>query len=189
MRNGLKLPRRKVKKGRGKTGEVKELGKREFFKSSSFPPPLFFLLLTDSKCSTLDDSIWEKKYGQAAAHVVKASGGKPLPVDKLKKNKKLLKAGEPVTYSIKSSSNNNTIKTVPTEEDKPFNPANAPGGSANPNAQPIAPRKVGYGQQGQPTSTTTTATGEKMHPSWEAKRKQAEALKQTQPQGKKITFD
>ncbi|GAA5956617.1 hypothetical protein JCM3765_003501 [Sporobolomyces pararoseus] len=133
-------------------------------------------------------AIWEKKYGNAAAHVVKASGGKPLPVDKLKKNKKLLKAG--VVESVPKSAGKLSNTTTTTEAEKPFNPANAPGGSTNPNAQPIAPRKGGYGSSTTTTSTTTgTTTGEKMHPSWEAKRKQAEALKSTQPQGKKITFD
>lgn len=106
----------------------------------------------------------------------------------MKKNKKLLKAGaESVPNSagkLDKSSTNTPGEVVP------FNPANAPGGSANPNAQPVAPRKGGYGSTTTTAATTTTAsTGEKMHPSWEAKRKQAEALKSTQPQGKKITFD
>ncbi|GAA5904630.1 BUD22 family protein [Sporobolomyces salmoneus] len=130
-------------------------------------------------------AIWEKKYGSAAAHVVKAQGGKPLPVDKLKKNKKAIKAGE----SVPSKVNNNNKTDSAAVEETPFNPANAPGGSANPNAQPIAPRKGGYGSAATNGTATTTTTGEKMHPSWEAKRKQAEALKSVQPQGKKITFD
>ncbi|GAA5882645.1 hypothetical protein JCM16303_006523 [Sporobolomyces ruberrimus] len=121
-------------------------------------------------------AIWEKKFGSAAAHVVKAGGGKPVPLDKLKKNKKAIKSGEPVPR---------TKSDKPVEPEKPFDPAHAPGGSANPNAQPIAPRKVGYGA----AAAVPKTEGEKMHPSWEAKRKQAEALKTVQPQGKKITFD
>jgi len=121
-------------------------------------------------------SIWEKKYGNAAAHVVKQSGGKPVPLDKLKKNKKAIKNGTELPAPPPRS----------TEPEKPFNPANAPGGSANPNAQPVAPRKAGYGPA---AAKASSAPAEKMHPSWEAKRKAAEALKTSQPQGKKITFD
>jgi len=50
-------------------------------------------------------------------------------------------------------------------------------------AAPGAPR---------PAAAAGGKPAEKMHPSWEAKRKQAEALKQVsalKPQGKKITFD
>ncbi|GAA6058866.1 hypothetical protein JCM10212_002810 [Sporobolomyces blumeae] len=131
-------------------------------------------------------AIWEKKYGSAAAHVVKASGGKPVPLEKLKKNKAARKNG--------------TADPAPRkpEENKPFNPLNAPGGSTNPNAQPVGPRKTapaataasGATSYGAPASAAPP--GEKMHPSWEAKRKAAEALKNSasiQPQGKKITFD
>lgn len=121
-------------------------------------------------------SIWEKKYGSAAAHVVKQSGGKPVPLDKLKKNKKAIKNGTELPAPPPRS----------TEPEKPFNPANAPGGSANPNAQPVAPRKAGYGPA---AAKASSAPAEKMHPSWEAKRKAAEAFKTSQPQGKKITFD
>lgn len=141
-----------------------------------------------------DRRIWEKKYGSAAAHVVKAQGGKPLPVDKLKQNKKAIRAGaESVPKSLKPKKGDaaaaGTSKPEAQQAQEPFNPANAPGGSANPNAQPVAPRQRGYGAATATPGSGTAAGGEKMHPSWEAKRKQAEALKSTQPQGKKITFD
>ncbi|GAA5937203.1 BUD22 family protein [Sporobolomyces koalae] len=125
-------------------------------------------------------AIWEKKYGQAAAHVVKATGGKPLPIDKLKANKKAIRSGESAPKSRREAQKK--AKDEPAAEEKPFDPLHARGGSTNPNAQPVAPRKIGYG-------APAPAVTEKVHPSWEAKRKAAEALKTTQPQGKKITFD
>ncbi|GAA5892220.1 hypothetical protein JCM5296_003208 [Sporobolomyces johnsonii] len=119
-------------------------------------------------------AIWEKKYGSAAAHVVKAAGGKPIPADKLKKKgKKGAAVAAPANDKV-----------------EPFDPLHARGGSMNPNAQALGPRKPSK-PEGAPAGGGAKKE-EKMHPSWEAKRKAAEALKNSaaiKPQGKKITFD
>ncbi|GAA5861131.1 hypothetical protein JCM3774_002200 [Rhodotorula dairenensis] len=123
-------------------------------------------------------AIWEKKYGSAAAHVVKANGGKPVPLAKVKEQK---------------------AKRAERQRNAPPAPASAPAHDA-PNAEvPPAPRrhqfqepKADIGWKKREEVKAAEAAGEKMHPSWEAKRKAAEALKQSaalKPQGKKITFD
>ncbi|GAA5927791.1 hypothetical protein JCM1841_005761 [Sporobolomyces salmonicolor] len=122
-------------------------------------------------------AIWEKKYGSAAAHVVKAAGGKPIPADKLKKKGK---KGAATTAADPPASDNV----------EPFDPLHARGGSTNPNAQALGPRRPSKPEGA--TARGGANKEEKMHPSWEAKRKAAEALKNSaamKPQGKKITFD
>lgn len=93
-----------------------------------------------------------------------------------------------------------------------FNPAHAPGGSANPNAVPVGQRKpsrptITYKSQAPIVPVVAakiaevvpaarpapvkTKVEEGMHPSWEAKRRAQEALANLAiaPKGKKITFD
>ncbi|KAG0665581.1 hypothetical protein C6P46_006364 [Rhodotorula mucilaginosa] len=122
-------------------------------------------------------AIWEKKYGSAAAHVVKANGGKPVPLAKVKEQK---------------------AKRAERQRNAPPGPA-APAYDA-PNAEvPPPPRrhqfqepKADVGWKKREEVKAAEAAAEKVHPSWEAKRKAAEALKQSaalKPQGKKITFD
>lgn len=122
-------------------------------------------------------AIWEQKYGSAAAHVVKANGGKPVPLAKVKEQK---------------------AKRAERQRNAPPAPA-APAYDA-PNAEvPPPPRrhqfqepKADVGWKKREEVKAAEAAAEKVHPSWEAKRKAAEALKQSaalKPQGKKITFD
>lgn len=120
-------------------------------------------------------SIWEQKYGSGANHIVKTTGDVAAPTKGGKANR-----GAPTKSTFKSSS---AKAGVPFEEK--INPRHAafdpsttrPGAEFNPNTQPILERKASKVEVG-------------MHPSWEAKRKQKEALENlaTAPKGKKITF-
>lgn len=152
-------------------------------------------------------SIWEKKYGSGANHVVKTTGG----VAATQKGKHAKKTKKELEVAV-----------------KPFDPLNAPGGSTNVNAQPLGQRKVvrptvtykskapvvpvevAKIAQFQPAPAPRAAPRpaqaraplpppkppvsrieEGMHPSWEAKRRAQEALANlaSAPKGKKITFD
>ncbi|GAA5909015.1 hypothetical protein JCM6882_004968 [Rhodosporidiobolus microsporus] len=120
-------------------------------------------------------AIWEKKFGSAANHVVKAAGGKAVPLAKMKE----IKAKRAAAASGEGP--------APRDERpaEPFDIKNARGGSANPNAQGLGAKARAFGG-------VAAAPEEKMHPSWEAKRKQKEALMNSaaiQPQGKKVVFD
>ncbi|GAA5850371.1 hypothetical protein JCM9279_006544 [Rhodotorula babjevae] len=141
-------------------------------------------------------AIWEKKYGTAANHVVKQTGGTLVPLAKIKDDKAARSARRAAAAA---------------RGDAPAAPADAPERKRREFEPPQA--DLGWkARTGPSSSSTSTATGaasgaasgaprpaaaggkpaEKMHPSWEAKRKQAEALKQVsalKPQGKKITFD
>ncbi|GAA5976273.1 hypothetical protein JCM11641_001101 [Rhodosporidiobolus odoratus] len=119
-------------------------------------------------------AIWEKKFGSAANHITKASGGKAVPLAKMKEQKAKRAAAAALA------------ETQPPAPQEPFDIKHSRGGSANPNAQSLGKsRAFGAG--------VAAALGEKMHPSWEAKRKQKEAMQAMNvgaaPQGKKITFD
>ncbi|BGP15401.1 hypothetical protein JCM10213_005099 [Rhodosporidiobolus nylandii] len=120
-------------------------------------------------------AIWEKKFGSAANHITKAAGQKPVPLAKMKEQK-----------ARKAAIASGKIAPPPEKPQEPFDIKHSRGGSANPNAQSLGPKARTFG--GAPVPE-----GEKMHPSWEAKRKQKEALAQVAaggpPQGKKITFD
>ncbi|GAA5859715.1 hypothetical protein JCM8547_006996 [Rhodosporidiobolus lusitaniae] len=128
-------------------------------------------------------AIWEKKFGSAANHVVKSQGGKPVPLAKMKELKKKRANG---------------TAPEPALSNEPYNPLNARGGSTNPNAQDLGNKARSFGGKVGTTGAApvtagaagAAASGEKMHPSWEAKRmlKEQQALA-AKPAGKKITFD
>ncbi|GAA5933620.1 hypothetical protein JCM3775_003754 [Rhodotorula graminis] len=142
-------------------------------------------------------AIWEKKYGTAANHVVKQTGGTLVPLAKIKDDKAARAARRAAAAA---------------RGDAPPAAAAGGGGEAAPERRrrEFEPPKadLGWKARSGPSSSSAAATNnaaaprpaagaggkpaEKMHPSWEAKRKQAEALKQVsalKPQGKKITFD
>lgn len=151
-------------------------------------------------------SIWEKKYGSGANHVVKETGGKPAPV-------KLSKADAKKKDKKARTADDNFFVT-------PFDPSKAPDAHRNVNAQPLGERKIrrptvtynnpvappviaskvvaptppSYQQRGpaRPPAPVKSKIEEGMHPSWVAKKKAAEALQNlaaVAPKGKKITFD
>lgn len=127
-----------------------------------------------------DCSIWEKKYGSAAAHVVKANGGKPVPLAKVKEQK--AKRAERQRNAPPASA-----ATSAPAHDAPNAEVPAP-----PRRHQFHEPKADIGWKKREEVKAAEAAAEKMHPSWEAKRKAAEALKQSaalKPQGKKITFD
>ncbi|GJN89504.1 hypothetical protein Rhopal_002491-T1 [Rhodotorula paludigena] len=121
-------------------------------------------------------AIWEKKFGSAANHVVKAAGGKPVPLAKMKEQKAQRAArkagsGPPATAAASSA------------------------GPAEPRGRTFQQPQSDGGwkkrDEKKPAGGGDGAAAEKMHPSWEAKRKAAEMQKlgAVAPQGKKITFD
>lgn len=122
--------------------------------------------------------IWEQKYGSGAKHIAKANGTPAAPPKGTKAAK--TKAGKAATAAAEAN---------PEELDaryQPFDPAKAvgrPGQAPNANAMPVGERKVAR-------APPAVMAGEKMHPSWEAKRRAAEqaVLQNAAPQGKKITF-
>ncbi|BGP54879.1 hypothetical protein JCM8202v2_002466 [Rhodotorula sphaerocarpa] len=128
-------------------------------------------------------AIWEKKYGSAAAHVVKANGGKPAPLAKVKEQKaKRVKANAgrpaPASYTESSASAQDYAADAapPARRERPT----------------FTEPQADLGWKKRADAKAATEAAEKVHPSWEAKRKAAEALKQSaalKPQGKKITFD
>ncbi|GAA5986853.1 hypothetical protein JCM10908_000922 [Rhodotorula pacifica] len=123
-------------------------------------------------------AIWEKKYGSAAAHVVKANGGKPVPLAKVKEQK--AKRAE------------RQRNAPPAAAPQPHQSAPTSNGDAAPRRHQFQEPKADIGWKKREEVKAAEAAAEKVHPSWEAKRKAAEALKQSaamKPQGKKITFD
>ncbi|GAA6035729.1 hypothetical protein JCM8097_005672 [Rhodosporidiobolus ruineniae] len=152
-------------------------------------------------------AIWEKKFGSAANHVVKAVGGKPVPMSKIKEHK----AKRAASGGANGASSDRPARPPRPERDpnEPFNPLHSRGGSTNPNAQSLGAnqrsfgggfRTGGAGGAGPaatggaalaPAVAAAAPSGEKMHPSWEAKRKQKEAMLAigSAPQGKKVVFD
>lgn len=130
--------------------------------------------------------IWEKKYGSGANHIVKTTGAPAAPQKGGKASKREKKTGH------------SDIST-------PYDPSKAPGAAFNANAQPVAERKVtrpiiSYNTKVVPVvaarvpekvAAVPSRVEAGMHPSWEAKRKAAEALQTlaSAPKGKKITFD
>lgn len=107
--------------------------------------------------------IWEQKYGSGANHVVKTTGAVPAPTKGGKANR--------------GDTKQRTTKPIVSVDVAPFNPATAVGAERNSNAEPVAARHVSTVEKG-------------MHPSWEAKRKAADALKDlaAAPRGKKTVF-
>ncbi|POY73749.1 hypothetical protein BMF94_3287 [Rhodotorula taiwanensis] len=136
-------------------------------------------------------AIWEKKFGSAAAHVVKANGGKPVPLAKVKQQK--------TQRAERQRANPSTKSTGPLSTSGSFAPSYDNDGPATAAAAP--PRRDRHsfhepqadpGWKKREEVKKQAEEAEKVHPSWEAKRKAAEALKQSaalKPQGKKITFD
>ncbi|BGP47446.1 hypothetical protein JCM10450v2_003298 [Rhodotorula kratochvilovae] len=123
-------------------------------------------------------AIWEKKYGSAANHVVKSTGGTLVPIAKIKDDKAARAARRAARASGDASA-----APEPERKRREFAPPQADLGWKKRDA----PKPAAAAAAGAPG-----APAEKMHPSWEAKRKQSEALKQSasiQPQGKKVTFD
>lgn len=122
-------------------------------------------------------SIWEKKYGSGAKHVAKAAGTPAAPAKGTRSAK--TKAGKAATAAAEAR---------PEELDaryQPFDPTKASTrpGQENANAVPVAERKV-------VRPPPKVMEGDKMHPSWEAKRRAAEQVQMVAdaPKGKKITF-
>ncbi|GAA6007390.1 hypothetical protein JCM10207_006325 [Rhodosporidiobolus poonsookiae] len=136
-------------------------------------------------------AIWEKKFGSAANHVVKAAGGKPVPLAQIKEQKAKRAA------AAASSSSGKATRQPTQGADEPYDPRHGRGGSTNPNAQSLGKSRAFGGPYtvpapAAPAPAVAAEGGEKMHPSWEAKRRQKEALKQSAAapvQGKKIVFD
>lgn len=143
-------------------------------------------------------SIWEKKYGTAANHVVKQTGGTLVPLAKIKDDKAARSARRAAAaargYAPPPAAAGEVA--APERRRREFEPPKAdlgwkarsgpssPSAGAAPGPAPASAPRPAAAAGGKPA--------EKMHPSWEAKRKQAEALKQVsalKPQGKKITFD
>lgn len=112
-------------------------------------------------------SIWEQKYGSGANHVVKTTGAAPAPT----------KGGKANRGDTKQRSTKVVAAEPAPDRNAPFNPATERGAENNANAQPVAARHVSTVEKG-------------MHPSWEAKRKAADALKDLAdaPRGKKTVF-
>lgn len=121
--------------------------------------------------------IWEQKYGSGALHIVKESGGVPAPT--------------------KGSSSKSKSRKDKVEPPVPAPPAFDPTKDiSNANSQPVGIRRVVKA-----TSSTSFASagataasgGEKLHPSWEAKKKAKLAMEATLASGgcggKKIVFD
>lgn len=140
--------------------------------------------------------MWEKEYGERANHIVVANGGKPLSAKEMKalqeKEAARRKDGrdgrsrqqQDWQQGFKRDGNAQRPQAGrPPRTDRPQQQQERPPRHAEPRAQDhgwkTAPKKA-------------DAPAEKMHPSWEAKRKAAEALKQSaaiKPAGKKIVFD
>ncbi|KAK4705135.1 hypothetical protein P7C70_g1072, partial [Phenoliferia sp. Uapishka_3] len=109
-------------------------------------------------------AIWEQKYGSGAKHIVAETGGRPAPSKDSKskpQTKKALRESAAVTHDDKAAA---------------FDPMKAGGA----NAQPVLERVV------RPIKIENG-----MHPSWEAKRRAADAKQKLEAgvKGKKITFD
>ncbi|KAH3673503.1 hypothetical protein WICMUC_003609 [Wickerhamomyces mucosus] len=108
--------------------------------------------------------IWEKKYGKGAKHIVKEKEEKA----KIRQQKQLefeerqRRREEKLKLAIESGE----IKT---------------GG----NSTPLGIRN----SNGNPSIDQINENNTKLHPSWEAKKKQQDALKKVKFEGKKITFD
>ncbi|KAM0747459.1 Bud-site selection protein [Meredithblackwellia eburnea MCA 4105] len=116
-------------------------------------------------------AIWEQKYGSGAKHLVKEQGGKPAPSG----GKAKAKGGRAEKMSRQKA------------DSKPFDPSSVTAfkGAPNPNAEPVGVRKAS-----KPDAPPKPAGA--VHPSWEAKKKLADAAKiqaGAKPMGKKITFD
>lgn len=121
-----------------------------------------------------NNRIWEQKYGSGANHIVKETGAPAAAVKGSKANK-----NDTTNRKTKRAILN---EGVPGKGDRyaAFDGSTTrPGAEFNPNTQPILARTASKVEKG-------------MHPSWEAKRKQAEADKErleNAPKGKKIVFD
>ncbi|BGP24041.1 BUD22 family protein [Rhodotorula toruloides] len=141
-------------------------------------------------------AMWEKEYGEKANHIVVANGGKPLSAKEMKalqeKEAARHKEGRDGRHrqqqdrqqGFKRDGNAQRPQAGrPPRPDRPQQQQERPFHDA-------APRAQDQGWKSAPKKADGPV--EKMHPSWEAKRKAAEALKQsvaTKPAGKKIVFD
>lgn len=133
--------------------------------------------------------IWEKKYGSGANHVVKETGGVPAPPKGSK-----AKASSSAT-ATKKSIRAATAAAAAAEIAEPvkFDLTTQRGAEHNANNSVLGPRivrperKVPAGAAG-----AGGEVGEKVHPSWEAKKKAAELLRvslESGGKGKKIVFN
>ncbi|GAA6055894.1 hypothetical protein JCM3770_002348 [Rhodotorula araucariae] len=135
-------------------------------------------------------AIWEKKYGSAANHVVKSTGGTLVPIAKIKDDK----AARAARRAARASGDTSAAAAAAVEPERrrrEFAPPKADLGWKKRVEHRPATTAPGPGPGPGAAAAAGGAPAEKMHPSWEAKRKQSEALKHSasiQPQGKKITF-
>lgn len=126
-------------------------------------------------------SIWEQKYGSGAKHIAKANGTPAAPAKGTKAAK--TKAGKAAAAAVEADPEKLDARYQPFDPAKAAAAGGRPGQAPNANAAPLGERKV-------VRAPPAVMAGEKMHPSWEAKRRAAEqaVLQNAAPQGKKITF-
>ncbi|KAL8290103.1 hypothetical protein RQP46_003042 [Phenoliferia psychrophenolica] len=111
-------------------------------------------------------AIWEQKYGSGANHIVADIGGAPAAT----------KGGKGAAKPTKKAARSSGATAAAADAAPPsFDPAKAGGA----NSQPVLERKV-----------RPLKIEQGMHPSWEAKRRAADAAERlaAAPKGKKITF-
>ncbi|BGO90931.1 hypothetical protein NBRC10512_002316 [Rhodotorula toruloides] len=142
-------------------------------------------------------AMWEKEYGEKANHIVVANGGKPLSAKEMKAlqekeaaRRKDGRDGRPRQQQDRQQGFKRDANAQRPQGGRPPRPDRPQQQQRDRPARDAQPRAQDQGWQTAPKKADAPA--EKMHPSWEAKRKAAEALKLSavsKPAGKKIVFD
>ncbi|BGP31409.1 hypothetical protein JCM10296v2_003173 [Rhodotorula toruloides] len=142
-------------------------------------------------------AMWEKEYGEKANHIVVANGGKPLSAKEMKAlqekeaaRRKDGREGRPRQQQDWQQGFKRDGDPQRPQKGRPPCPDRPQQQQRDRPARDAEPRAQDQGWKTAPKKADAPA--EKMHPSWEAKRKAAEALKLSaagKPAGKKIVFD